>query len=403
MNDEAQDRLIDLLLLEEVGNRKPPDLRERVLAAAGRRRPWRAVVPAAAAAAAAALVLVALAVWRATPPQAYPAAQVGPGVSVAGGRAVRGAELSTAGQGGEVVLGGYCRLRMGPGTLLRLEGGPKAESVHLLRGELLCDVDSSIGEFTVRTDRASASVHGTKFSVTVLEKQGDEQMSGKMLVKVMVGAVLVATAAGTQMVTSGEERVASDAGVAPASGTMTGIVVEKGKDAIVIKDEAGTRERFVPQWVGGLPASGGGYDKTMLAAIAERKVGDKVEITWVFNERKRITAIKLLVASTQPAETRPATSKPVEPAVKEGTATGIIIDKGADFIRLKFADGKTETYRPQWVGGLPKDGGGFDKNILGAIAERKVGDKVEIIWVWSERYRVTAIRLIEAAGAETPK
>jgi len=39
---------------------------------------------------------------------------------------------------------------------------------------------------------------------------------------------------------------------------------------------------------------GGGLDKEMLKQIAAVKAGDKVEVKWVFDERKRVVELKVL-------------------------------------------------------------------------------------------------------------
>ncbi len=49
---------------------------------------------------------------------------------------------------------------------------------------------------------------------------------------------------------------------------------------------------YVPHWHGGNPKDGGGLDKDMVARLKEFKVGDKVSLTWEFNEHKRVIAIE---------------------------------------------------------------------------------------------------------------
>ena len=46
---------------------------------------------------------------------------------------------------------------------------------------------------------------------------------------------------------------------------------------------------------------------------------------------------------------------------------------------------------PHWRGGMPKDGGGLDKEMLAKLAGFKVGDNVRIEWSWQERRRIEGI------------
>ena len=78
-----------------------------------------------------------------------------------------------------------------------------------------------------------------------------------------------------------------------------------------------------------------------------------------------------------------------------GTVTGVIekIDKG----KVTVKDGEKDiTVWPKWVGGAPKDGGGFDKTVMAAIEKLKVGDKVKIEWVADKEHpRIKSIAKAE--------
>jgi hypothetical protein len=50
----------------------------------------------------------------------------------------------------------------------------------------------------------------------------------------------------------------------------------------------------VPQWIGGNPDKGGGPDKKILKTISELKVGSRLEVEWVFEERLRVLSVKVL-------------------------------------------------------------------------------------------------------------
>lgn len=169
----------------------------------------------------------------------------------------------------------------------------------------------------------------------------------------------------------------------PTKGTVTGILVAKGANWIEVKAD-GEKEahRYLPFWRGGLPKDGGGYDATMLATIKKLVVPNRVKLEWELQEHPRIVSIEM-----------------VQPTEKAGTLVGTVVAKEKEWIEVKGngADGVAQRYMPNWIGGLPKDGGGLDKAILQAIAERKVGDVVEITWKYDERLRVTQIRLVTPA------
>lgn len=80
-------------------------------------------------------------------------------------------------------------------------------------------------------------------------------------------------------------------------GTISGIVTAKEKNVIEIKADGEEKARkYVPKWVGGAPASGGGPDKKMLEEIAKVKIGSRVKIQWEFEERPRVLKIEVLKA-----------------------------------------------------------------------------------------------------------
>jgi hypothetical protein len=98
---------------------------------------------------------------------------------------------------------------------------------------------------------------------------------------------------------------------------------------------------------------------------------------------------------------KPPATKPAGPAVKEGTWTGKVTEKGADWIRVLNGDGKSERFTPQWVGGMPP-AGGLDKAMVAKIQLVKVGSAVKIKWVWNERMRVVELT-VTAPPAEAPR
>jgi hypothetical protein len=81
------------------------------------------------------------------------------------------------------------------------------------------------------------------------------------------------------------------------SGTVTGIVIAKDKNWIEVKADGEEKgRRYVPRWIGGKPADGGGLDRKMLKTIADLKIGSRVRLEWEFEERARAVKIELLRA-----------------------------------------------------------------------------------------------------------
>ena len=66
--------------------------------------------------------------------------------------------------------------------------------------------------------------------------------------------------------------------------------------------------------------------------------------------------------------------------------TGVVTAKGDNWIEVK-ADGeeKARRYVPHWKGGLPKDGGGPDKDMVAKIKETAVNSRVRLEWEFEER------------------
>jgi hypothetical protein len=77
------------------------------------------------------------------------------------------------------------------------------------------------------------------------------------------------------------------------TGTVVGVVTAKGENGIAVKaDGAGEGEKYVPRWIGGVPADGGGFDRLMLKTFAGLKVGDRVKIEWLRDEHLRAVKIE---------------------------------------------------------------------------------------------------------------
>ncbi|MBL8793695.1 MAG: FecR domain-containing protein [Planctomycetia bacterium] len=296
--DEPRDRLVDLLLREQLGGETPPDLTERILARAFPSR--RATYWRVGALAASLLLVVGALSWIAvhvlsTDPYPQPSATGGFEV-VGGGPVQRGAVLRTRDQGAQLVLGGYARIELSPLTLIRIEGEPHAEAVLVESGEARCTVERQVGAFSARTPIGTAAVLGTEFTVRVVEEKG---AGGKperwVLVRVAAGTVELTGDWGAAQLTAGtEERFRAVEGQAPEprGGTLFGTVASKGETFIEVRGDGETApRRYMPTWIGG---AGGGFDKAMLAAINRTPVGSRVKVDWKFEERPRVLRLELV-------------------------------------------------------------------------------------------------------------
>lgn len=100
----------------------------------------------------------------------------------------------------------------------------------------------------------------------------------------------------------------------------------------------------------------------------------------------------VLVASSSQAGDKEKKKEP-----RKGTAIGVLVAKGENFIEVR-ADGEEapRKYVPQWKGGAPKDGGGPDKEMLKTFASLKIGSRIELQWMFEERLRAIAIKVLDA-------
>jgi hypothetical protein len=74
-----------------------------------------------------------------------------------------------------------------------------------------------------------------------------------------------------------------------------------------------------------------------------------------------------------------------------GAMTGIVTDKSDKngMIEVRDDAGKIESFLPHWRGN------GFDKEMLRAIADINIGDRVDVHWTKDDHIRVSTLRLLE--------
>lgn len=78
------------------------------------------------------------------------------------------------------------------------------------------------------------------------------------------------------------------------------------------------------------------------------------------------------------------------PEGTKGSITGTITAKEKGKVTIRGEE-KTLTVMPRWKGGMPKDGGGFDQDMLRRLEEFKVGDRVTVAWTFEEHHRIDTI------------
>ena len=177
-----------------------PDADAGATGSVARPRRSRRVLRVAALAAAVACVLI---VGYKLFSGGYPAPSIEGSYRIVEGDGVgRGAVIETGAENAHLEIGGYCRVAVEPASVVRIEGEEANEKIVLEKGGVVCRVDSGQGAFAVVTGLGTVSVTGTEFTVRLIE--GETPMKGKkLLVKVAVGSVLIATAWGNHALGQG--------------------------------------------------------------------------------------------------------------------------------------------------------------------------------------------------------
>lgn len=104
-------------------------------------------------------------------------------------------------------------------------------------------------------------------------------------------------------------------------GLVRGVVVRKAEGWIEVKSEAGA-ERYAPFWAGGdthldpltgAPLSKDEFERlnrAILQTLAQVKIGERVRLDWVWDERKRVARIEILPPAPNITEIAPAYPAP---------------------------------------------------------------------------------------------
>jgi hypothetical protein len=167
-------------------------------------------------------------------------------------------------------------------------------------------------------------------------------------------------------------------------GKLAGPVVAVGPGRLELQDGDGKKRVFAA------PFTATGPDKEMTAAIAQRTVGDRVEIHWTTDDHVRVRTIRVLELSAQAV---------AKAGFEGGTVVGQVVEKDKDSVTIKGDDGRQERYLPQRIVGV-KDG--LDKDVLKAIGAAKVGDRLEGRWFRDGERRLYALKPAAPAAAPAP-
>lgn len=160
-----------------------------------------------------------------------------------------------------------------------------------------------------------------------------------------------------------------------SKGKLDGILVAKGNAWIDVKDDEGYPYRYLPRWIGGPPARGGGYDPQMLSLLKNIPIGNRVQLTWHWDGHLRVDHLKLL-----------------RPFKKKGALVGTIVEKGEKWVEVfSSVNGIPSRYYAKWIGGSPDKGGGYDQAIISRIGELEPGYKVKLVWSYDIRPRVLSL------------
>ena len=149
------------------------------------------------------------------------------------------------------------------------------------------------------------------------------------------------------------------------SGLLSGKVTDKSATWIDIREDQGKIDRYSPHWMIAGYAPPGGLEKEMLAAIAQRNIGDRVQIRWVIIEgNRRVSTMRVLAIAT------PATG---QPATECGTVIGLVVDHGKDWVTIKNENEDPQRYPPN----ASRASGELDKDVSRRIATISRGELVE--------------------------
>lgn len=388
--NDPRDRLVDMLLWETLGGQEPPNLVGPIMrraTAMERSRKLRLVFTVTAAAA-----LVGLAIsgylWITQPPapaiaekeKEKPEAKT-PDVKTPAEIKTeppkepkfedwaRGTLVQTGDKPKIGMLGGYAKIEAAANTSIRIEGKEKAEQILVEKGEVACSVEKKVGTFTVRTPAGYVLVTGTRFEVSVPQGDGEHRTDAsprQMSLSVTEGSVQLCGEYGKAVFEAGEQ-----------GGSFIGPVFKKGEEFISVKLE-GEHEpvRFAPKMAERR------MDPGLLEKLRDTREGGRVQFAWkTIQGQRRIVGMQVF-----------------DHAPKTGRFTGTIQEKDEGWIRVKNEEGRSEKFVPRWIGGMPAQGGGPDREMVNKLNHLKPGERVRIDYEINEGMRILRIDKLTREG-----
>lgn len=158
-------------------------------------------------------------------------------------------------------------------------------------------------------------------------------------------------------------------------GTVIGILVSKGKNFIEVKAAGEEKGRkYIPHWVGGAPAQGGGPDKKMLKVFSELKIGSRLEVDWHFEEHLRVVGVKVLQAPKSPSEEKKTDKQNGEK--RTGKTLGTLQARQDNKFIEVLGDGE-EKARRYFVHAKLSD------KLLLSVRQVPIGSRVSVDWVFT--------------------
>lgn len=280
----------------------------------------------------------------------------------------RGDRLTALEAGASLELGGYCQLEIDPQAEIVIRGRPKEEAVELVHGRIVSRIDPGQGRFCVQTIHGNLEVKGTEFVTTVGVPgyEGGEAMtfaqrkfSTIVTVAVLSGAVVCHFGESLVNLGPGDDYVYADQ---PEGNKARGIVVSTEEGILKLKSGTQVASLRVPK-----------KNKLARLEVSQLNPGEVVTVTWIEEEGE----------------------KWVVDVSGKGTTVGTVKEVGENAIVIQPKEGRAQSFRPPWSGGMPKDGGGFDQKILRLIRKQEVGATVKLTWDLVEGKRVVDIEPVK--------
>ncbi len=154
-------------------------------------------------------------------------------------------------------------------------------------------------------------------------------------------------------------------------GTAVGTLTDKGPNFIELRADGEEKgRRYVPHWVGGAPAQGGGPDKKMLKVFSELKVGSRLEVQWEFEERLRAVNVKVLKEPKGASDDKKIEEKRV------GKTLGTLQSRTDDRWIEVLGDGEEKARKYFFHAKMP------DK-LLVNVRQVPIGSRVSVDWLFT--------------------